>query len=235
MELLINRILKEKNKRYLKQCDLIKDVLDNLFTVVTLGNKAKAQSWLVSAVFLGANKRGSYMSWNLMVGLLLTVVIGMTGCGGGGSDTPYIPVGGGGGAVTNTAPLANAGANQSVTTGTVVTLDGSASSDANGDALTYSWSFTSKPAGSNTTLSSTTVVKPTFTADVAGTYVLKLVVNDGKVSSAAATVTVTASVGNAVLFLLSVNRIETSQLHPRRECFYFTASSGRTYCGIRSV
>ena len=91
-------------------------------------------------------------------------------------------------------PVANAGPAQSVVVGAVVTLDGRASSDANGDSLTYSWSFTSKPAGSAATLSSATVVKPTFTADVAGSYVLSLTVNDGKTSSAPATVTVTASV-----------------------------------------
>lgn len=97
----------------------------------------------------------------------------------------------------NTAPVANAGAAQNVVAGSVVTLDGSASSDANSDPLTYAWILTAKPAGSSAALSSSISAKPTFTADVAGTYVGTLTVNDGKVSSAAVTMSVTASVANA--------------------------------------
>lgn len=94
---------------------------------------------------------------------------------------------------TNVAPIANAGAAQSVLVGSVVALDGSASGDANGNALTYKWSLTSKPTGSSALLSNTTAIKPTFTADVEGAYVVSLTVNDGKTDSTAATVTVTAS------------------------------------------
>jgi hypothetical protein len=98
--------------------------------------------------------------------------------------------------VANAAPVANAGVAQNIVAGSVVTLDGSASSDANSDALTYAWTLTSKPAGSSAALSSSTSAKPTFTADAAGTYVASLTVNDGKVSSTAVTVSVTAAVAN---------------------------------------
>lgn len=91
----------------------------------------------------------------------------------------------------NNAPVANAGSEQNVKTGSLVTLDGSTSSDADGDILTYNWSFTSKPDDSNATFSDSTVVNPTFTADVDGTYVINLVVNDGTVDSLPDTVTIT--------------------------------------------
>lgn len=124
---------------------------------------------------------------NVIMGLFVVVGFGMAGCGGSTSTTTT-PTG------TNSAPVANAGTAQSVVTSAVVALDGSASNDANGDLLTYSWSFTSKPAGSSAALSSATAAKPTFTADIAGAFVLNLVVNDGKVSSPAVTVTITSNV-----------------------------------------
>jgi hypothetical protein len=101
-------------------------------------------------------------------------------------------------AAANSAPVANAGVAQNVTTGSVVTLTGAGSSDANGDTLTYIWSFASKPTSSTAALSSTSVVSPTFTADLAGTYVVNLLVNDGKVNSTnVSAVTVTASAANS--------------------------------------
>ena len=81
-------------------------------------------------------------------------------------------------ATSNVPPVANAGPDQIVAVGAVVSLNGSGSSDADGQPLTYSWSFTSKPAGSTATLSNATAVSPTFVADLPGTYVVQLIVND---------------------------------------------------------
>ena len=100
--------------------------------------------------------------------------------------------GGGGGGVGNSAPVASAGPDQNVTTDALVALDGSGSTDADGDTLTYSWSFVSLPTGSTAELSDTTVVNPTFTPDLDGSYVVQLIVNDGTVDSTPDTVTVTA-------------------------------------------
>ena len=96
---------------------------------------------------------------------------------------------------TNSAPVANAGVAQSVVTGATATLDGTGSTDANGDTLTYSW-ILSAPTLSSASLSSSTSSKPTFTADVTGTYVASLIVNDGKANSAVASTRVTAAPAN---------------------------------------
>ena len=97
----------------------------------------------------------------------------------------------------NAAPVANAGADQSVVFNAAVTLDGSTSADANSDPLTYSWTLTSKPAGSSASLVNPTSAKPTFTADSAGSYVATLTVNDGNISSAADSVSVTVGGASA--------------------------------------
>ncbi len=93
----------------------------------------------------------------------------------------------------NSAPVANAGSDQIVAMGSVVTLDGSGSSDADGDILTYMWYFLSLPEGSTVILENDDSVNPVFTADVDGTYDVRLVVNDGIVDSAIDTVSVTTS------------------------------------------
>jgi hypothetical protein len=100
-------------------------------------------------------------------------------------------------AAANAIPVAHAGPAQNVSTGSTVTLDGSRSSDANGDRLTYAWSLTARPAGSTAVLAGADSAAPTFVADVAGVYVATLTVNDGRASSAASTVTITATVANA--------------------------------------
>lgn len=116
---------------------------------------------------------------------LLSSVAFLTACGGGGSTSTTSPV--------NNAPVAIAGADQSVVTNSVVTINGSSSTDADSDSLTYDWTLTSKPIGSTATLSSAVSKTPTFVADAAGTYVASLVVSDGKVSSTASTVSISAS------------------------------------------
>ena len=96
----------------------------------------------------------------------------------------------------NTPPVADAGPDQNTTTGLAVSLDGSGSSDANNDSLTYSWVFISRPAGSNSSLNNTTSSNPAFTPDVDGTYMVRLIVNDGQVNSVADTVDIISTTLN---------------------------------------
>lgn len=94
---------------------------------------------------------------------------------------------------TNPQPVANAGPNRSVFIGKVTSLDGSASTDQIGDPLKYRWEFTDRPPLSAASLVNADKAKPSFTPDVAGPYVIRLVVNDGTSDSVPARVTITAS------------------------------------------
>ena len=90
----------------------------------------------------------------------------------------------------NSRPVADAGPDRSVATGATVTLDASASHDADGDPLSYLWSLTAVPPGSAAALSDPGALQPTFSADVRGSYLAQLIVNDGALASAPDTVTV---------------------------------------------
>ena len=92
----------------------------------------------------------------------------------------------------NGRPVADAGADQAVGIGDTVTLDGSRSLDPDNDTLVYQWRLAPIPQGSSATLTGATTAAPSFTADAAGVYVAELIVTDGKKSSLADTVTVTA-------------------------------------------
>ena len=96
----------------------------------------------------------------------------------------------------NTAPVANAGPDQTVQLGAMVTLNGSGSSDVDGDRLTYQWTFVTVPTGSAAKLANPTTVTSNFVADLAGDYLVRLLVNDGKVNSTQDTVTITTTGGN---------------------------------------
>ena len=97
----------------------------------------------------------------------------------------------------NIAPVADAGPDKVVNVGTQVIVNGGGS-DGNGDRLAYKWSFGATPVGSSASLLGADTTSPSFIADVAGTYVLQLMTNDGAVNSAADTAVVEAiAVNNA--------------------------------------
>ena len=90
----------------------------------------------------------------------------------------------------NLPPRAAAGADRAVSAGQTVTLDGIASSDNNGDKISYRWALIHAPAGSAAVLDDQTSIRPRFTADLAGTYVAQLIVNDAITDSAPDTVVI---------------------------------------------
>jgi hypothetical protein len=101
-------------------------------------------------------------------------------------------------ASTNRAPQANAGTDQTVKAGETVTLDGTKSNDPDGDSLKFSWAFVSRPSNSQAKIAEPNAAKTSFVADVAGTYVVELTVDDGKGGTAKAQVKVTATAANRV-------------------------------------
>jgi hypothetical protein len=116
--------------------------------------------------------------WRVLSILLITLAL--ISCGGGGSNDAAVP------------PRADAGEPQKVEVGATVTLDGSASSATDGATLTYFWALTSRPTNSIAELFNPTAVRPILAPDIAGDYVVSLVVNDGTTSSTPASLTVTA-------------------------------------------
>jgi hypothetical protein len=87
--------------------------------------------------------------------------------------------------VPNRAPSANAGGPYAGVRGQSIAFNGAGSGDPDGDALTYQWSF-----GDGGTA---TGVAPAHVFTTLGTFTVSLVVNDGQVSSAPATVSVVVS------------------------------------------
>jgi len=80
---------------------------------------------------------------------------------------------------SNNTPIADAGTNIHINLDNEVNLDGSNSTDEDNETLTYNWAIENAPVGSIANLSDSSVVSPTFTADIAGNYTFSLVVNDG--------------------------------------------------------
>jgi hypothetical protein len=97
----------------------------------------------------------------------------------------------------NQPPNADAGGDRTALTGAVTTLSGVASSDPDGSGVTYRWRLISKPGGSAASLSSATFRDATLRPDIAGVYLVGLIVNDGIDDSTEDVVAVNAVVATA--------------------------------------
>lgn len=92
----------------------------------------------------------------------------------------------------NSAPVAIIDGPPSVHFGATVPLTGARSNDPDGDPLSFNWSLLSAPQGSGAALSDPFAIAPSFLADRPGTYVAQLIVGDGQVNSAPASLAITA-------------------------------------------
>lgn len=127
--------------------------------------------------------------------LLLSALLALAGCGGGGGSTAPAP---------NIAPkavLALAAETGAPSIGAEVSLSGAGSSDPESGVLTYTWTLQSRPSGSNVSLASANTAILKFTPDLGGNYVVRLRVTDpvGAFSEQDLTVTATNHVPVALL------------------------------------
>ena len=90
-------------------------------------------------------------------------------------------------------PVAVIDGTLNVQEGKTVYLDGTFSSDPGGANLDYSWTMLSSPNGSQAIISSSADPQASFTADVAGTYKVKLIVTNGLTDSAPAYAEITVT------------------------------------------
>ena len=142
-----------------------------------------------------------------IIGLGLTLAVSIVACGDSSSSesdegTPPVPSIAGAGSPTvppvktdgdNSPPVAKAGRDMEAVVGESIDLSGESSIDPDGDALTFRWELTSRPLGSAATLRNADTATPAMEADAVGEYELSLVVNDGSVDSAPASILVTVT------------------------------------------
>ena len=96
-------------------------------------------------------------------------------------------------ATHDSTPLAAIDGTMNVSAGQTVYLDGTFSSDPGGGSLSFIWTLEDQPEDSIATMTDSTSAHASFAADLPGTYRVRLVVNNGFVTSdpAYATIIVT--------------------------------------------
>jgi K319L-like, PKD domain len=117
---------------------------------------------------------------------------GLTACGSDDDDSNDNDPGSQTDPAAQVQPVASVETALNVKVGEVISLDGSESSASSGRTISYDWDVTT-PTGSMESLDNDSAVMPRMTTDAAGVYQFSLQVDDGQLSSDAATITVTAT------------------------------------------
>jgi hypothetical protein len=91
----------------------------------------------------------------------------------------------------NSQPVAVAGNDQTGSVGEEIHLDGGTSRDVDADPLSYRWSLLSVPNGSSASLRGSEDARAHLVPDSPGTYLVQLIVRDGRTASVPDTVTIT--------------------------------------------
>jgi len=148
---------------------------------------------------------------------------------------------------TNLKPTSNAGTDKSVNINDHITLDGSHSADPENDLLNYQWSLTSIPEGSLVVLDDPSSQKPSFTIDIAGTYIASLTVTDGQnnsdqdfviittLSISPVTVSVPSTLQNSGLKLLTGDMTAAASLIDGSEADVILGDSNQTLIVTDSI
>ena len=79
----------------------------------------------------------------------------------------------------NEPPVCDAGSDATAITGEAVVLNGGGTLDPDGDTLVYQWRIIERPEGSTATIDAVSLKITTFSPDIAGEYVIRLIVDDG--------------------------------------------------------
>lgn len=121
----------------------------------------------------------------LLAALSLSLIL--SACGGSSNKTPEQPVA----AISTSAP---AQSTFSLESGAVtVKLGSTGSTSPRNDVMSYRWALVERPALSESSLDATDGATAEFVADLPGTYMVSLVVNDGTAASSAVNMTFTAT------------------------------------------
>lgn len=130
---------------------------------------------------------------------------------------------------SSTQPTANAGTDRSSYPGWSVSLDGSASIANNSSSLSYRWELAAKPMGSTCTLANATTATPSFTPDLSGLYIARLVVNNGQFDSVADTATISVeSLGNTQYSATSIFTSPEAPAVADQDSYFYTQQQQST-------